>query len=383
MCGIYAFVSSNPKEPEPNVLFLRAVARAAGQRGPHSWGVAAGDHGSTFISQRKGPGQIEDAAGFPWTSVRGPLIGHARLATSGSLALQDAQPMKDPTGRVHLVHNGNVHRHRELAALYGLPLTTACDSELIAQIMAAHPIRTAIAALGPAPFALAAIVDGVLVVAHHGLPLFSVVRPEGTYYCSVAIDGMEPVPEEEVVAHALAGDPQRSSPPKHPVDAVRWVDPSTLHANDYNPNRVFPPEMELLKISIIEDGWTQPVVARADGEVVDGFHRWTLAKLDPDIRAKSGGLVPVVFIAPGDRASQMMATVRHNRARGAHGVLKMADIVRQLQAAGVADDEITRRLGMEQEEIDRLADARGNADLVGKDSFGKGWIPDAIGTPKE
>lgn len=175
------------------------------------------------------------------------------------------------------------------------------------------------------------------------------------------------------MTHALEGDDLRKM--KHPLDAVRWVDPTTLHANDYNPNKVFPPEMELLKTSILEDGWTQPIVALESGEVVDGFHRWTLGRTDPDIRAKSGGLVPVVFIAPKDRASQMMSTVRHNRARGAHGVLRMSDIVRAIQASGLTDEEIQRRLGMEQEEIDRLVDARGNAEAVGKDSFGKGWVP--------
>jgi hypothetical protein len=35
-----------------------------------------------------------------------------------------------------------------------------------------------------------------------------------------------------------------------PVDFVKWVKSDLVVANDYNPNQVAPPEMELLEISI-------------------------------------------------------------------------------------------------------------------------------------
>lgn len=164
---------------------------------------------------------------------------------------------------------------------------------------------------------------------------------------------------------------------EQPVSRVEWVDPSTLHANDYNPNKVFPVEMELLKLSILEDGWTQPIVARPDGEIVDGFHRWTLGSTDDEVRALTGGLVPVVRVAPEkSRADQMMATIRHNRARGKHHVLKMADIVRELvDEQGLSFEEVGRRLGMEHEEVDRLYDRSGMGERGGAADFGRGWVP--------
>src|SRR6202007_2405196 len=62
-----------------------------------------------------------------------------------------------------------------------------------------------------------------------------------------------------------------------PVDFVKWVKAPLVHANDYNPNSVAPPEMELLRTSIQADGYTQPIVSMADPdgrfEVIDGFHR--------------------------------------------------------------------------------------------------------------
>ena len=47
---------------------------------------------------------------------------------------------------------------------------------------------------------------------------------------------------------------------EEPVDMVTWVKADVVHANDYNPNSVAPPEMKLLETSIMEDGYTQPIV---------------------------------------------------------------------------------------------------------------------------
>lgn len=72
-----------------------------------------------------------------------------------------------------------------------------------------------------------------------------------------------------------------------PVDCVLWVKNNSVHANDYNPNSVAPPEMELLRLSIANDGYTQPIVSmdNNDGtrEVIDGFHRNRVGKECEDI----------------------------------------------------------------------------------------------------
>lgn len=170
---------------------------------------------------------------------------------------------------------------------------------------------------------------------------------------------------------------------QHPISQVKWVDPTTLRANHYNPNKVFGTEYHLLKISILEDGWTQPIVILEDGTIVDGFHRWTLGSTDEDIRKLSGGLVPVVMVKFTDTVHKMMSTVRHNRARGKHGVLRMGDIVRTLVDEGLTEEQIMVRLQMDREEFTRLVDAKGSPLNVGKDSFGKGWIPTERMTPDQ
>ena len=68
-----------------------------------------------------------------------------------------------------------------------------------------------------------------------------------------------------------------------PVDLVKWVKSDMVVANDYNPNKVAPPEMELLELSIMNDGYTQPIVTWVNPEkdkveVVDGFHRNRVGK---------------------------------------------------------------------------------------------------------
>lgn len=160
-----------------------------------------------------------------------------------------------------------------------------------------------------------------------------------------------------------------------PLSKVEWVDPSSLRANDYNPNHVAPPEMKLLKISILENGWTQPIVAHPNGEIVDGFHRWTLSKTDKDIQALTDGLCPVVRLVDVGPDLARLATIRHNRARGNHYVVKMSEIVHELRDLGLSEKEIGSRLGMDKEEVRRLIQ-RGNSleRNAGKD-FNKGWVP--------
>lgn len=170
---------------------------------------------------------------------------------------------------------------------------------------------------------------------------------------------------------------------EQPLYKVEWVNPEELHANDYNPNRVFGPELKLLKISIMEDGWTQPIVRLSDNTIVDGFHRYTLGLTDPDIREMTGGRVPVVTVQLRDETHRKMSTIRHNRARGKHGVLKMGEIIRSMVGEGYTKAEVCKRLQMEGEEFDRLTELRGSPSTAGKESFGKGWVPDRPKTPEE
>ena len=73
----------------------------------------------------------------------------------------------------------------------------------------------------------------------------------------------------------------------------------------------------------------------------------------------------------------MMSTIRHNRARGTHAVLKMSEIVRKMKEDNLPDKEIMERLSMEEEELERLLDNSGMTIRGTKevDGFGKSWVP--------
>lgn len=163
-----------------------------------------------------------------------------------------------------------------------------------------------------------------------------------------------------------------------PVDFVEWVPADTVKANDYNPNSVAPPEMELLRVSIMADGYTQPIVTMPDGEfktVVDGFHRNRVGKECVDVKERIHGYLPVVRIKESqeDRGSRMAATVRHNRARGEHKVESMSEIVIELKRRFWSDEKISKELGMEPDEVLRLTQVTGLAGLFADQEFSEAW----------
>lgn len=163
-----------------------------------------------------------------------------------------------------------------------------------------------------------------------------------------------------------------------PVDCVIWVPSSTVKANDYNPNSVAPPEMELLRVSISEDGYTQPIVSMPDGElneVIDGFHRHRVGKECKDIQARIHGYLPIVRIRKSqqDVTNRMASTIRHNRARGKHKVEAMSDIVVELKRRNWSDEKISKNLGMDQDEILRLCQITGLSELFSNQEFSASW----------
>jgi len=163
-----------------------------------------------------------------------------------------------------------------------------------------------------------------------------------------------------------------------PVDFVRWVPSDAVQANDYNPNSVAPPEMELLRVSIMADGYTQPIVAMPeDGvyTVIDGFHRNRVGKECEDVNQRVHGYLPVVKIKESQegRSDRIAATVRHNRARGKHRVEAMSDIVIELKRRNWSDEKIGRELGMEPDEVLRLCQITGLADVFADQEFSQAW----------
>lgn len=169
------------------------------------------------------------------------------------------------------------------------------------------------------------------------------------------------------------------SPFNHePVDYVQWVEVDRVFANDYNPNRVAPPEMQLLELSIAEDGYTQPIVGWDTGrqvEVIDGFHRNRVARESETVGARLQGFLPLVIANTDrlDRGDRIASTIRHNRARGKHQIGAMADIILELKRRNWSDSKIGKHLGMEPDEVLRLAQITGLAEMFADRDFSEAW----------
>lgn len=176
---------------------------------------------------------------------------------------------------------------------------------------------------------------------------------------------------------------QKSPFKENPVDFVEWVRNDRVHQNDYNPNVVAPPEMELLRLSIAEDGYTQPIVTMPDSnefEVIDGFHRHRVGKECSDIQKYIHGYLPIVKIRESqtDKTDRIAATIRHNRARGKHRTEAMSDIVVELVKRNWSDEKIAKNLGMDADEVLRLKQISGLSELFSNQDFSPSWEIDDL-----
>lgn len=188
------------------------------------------------------------------------------------------------------------------------------------------------------------------------------------------------------ILNRVRGELHAISPFKdEPVDLVTWVKAETVQANDYNPNTVAPPEMKLLEHSIIEDGYTQPIVTflnEQSREVVDGFHRNRVGKESGPVKARVHGYLPVVTINEQrtDKADRIAATIRHNRARGKHRIDAMSSIVVELKRRNWSDKKIANELGMEPDEVLRLYQISGLAEMFADKEFSEAWEAESFAT---
>ncbi|MEF9985425.1 MAG: ParB/RepB/Spo0J family partition protein [Malacoplasma sp.] len=162
-----------------------------------------------------------------------------------------------------------------------------------------------------------------------------------------------------------------------PVYNVQKISIEKIKSNAYNPNNVAKPEMDLLYKSILEDGYTMPIVCyyicESDTyEIVDGFHRYTTMLNHKDIYEREKGCLPVVTIDK-DLDNRMASTIRHNRARGTHSIELMTNIVADLVESGMSDSWILKNIGMDAEELLRLKQISGLSSLFKDKYFSNSW----------
>lgn len=165
---------------------------------------------------------------------------------------------------------------------------------------------------------------------------------------------------------------------EEPVDFVEWVPMKIVEPNDYNPNKVAPPEMKLLKHSIEHDGYTQPIVVMKSDDhyrIIDGFHRNRVGKEVKKVKERIQGYLPVTTTRTENTEikDRIAATIRHNRARGKHEIDSMVAIVRELASKGWGPVDIGKEIGMDADEVLRMTQFAGLPDLFKNHKFNPSW----------
>lgn len=162
----------------------------------------------------------------------------------------------------------------------------------------------------------------------------------------------------------------------HPIYNIKWVDVDTLKSNDYNPNVVYNKELELLELSILTNGWIQPILINQDNVIIDGFHRSSLAKHSKKLRALTDGKVPVAILDLTE-AERKLLTIRINRAKGSHIACKMSDIIKSLvEEHGMSVADIQKGIGASKDEVELLLmDGVFKKLDIQNHKYSKAWYP--------
>ncbi len=163
---------------------------------------------------------------------------------------------------------------------------------------------------------------------------------------------------------------------KEPVSQVIWVPINRIMPNSYNPNKMATPEKRLLLRSLVEHGITMPLVVCAEKEqhytLIDGYHRWSLIKRNSELLNRLGHKVPVVVLDLPNN-DRMVATIRHNRARGRHQIGEISEVVKILSTTGWPPSKIMDALGMDADEVLRLKQFKGLGEMFQDGDYSTSW----------
>ena len=161
-----------------------------------------------------------------------------------------------------------------------------------------------------------------------------------------------------------------------PVSKLLWVPLNAILPNGYNPNKMATPEKHLLLRSMLDHGITLPLIVSTKKQqrytLIDGYHRWNLIKKNKVLQKRLGHKVPVVILDL-PKTEQIVATIRHNRARGKHQIGEISEVVKTLSANGWSPSKIMKALGMDADEVLRLKQFKGLGELFKDDDYSKSW----------
>ncbi|EPZ2137639.1 ParB N-terminal domain-containing protein [Salmonella enterica] len=107
-----------------------------------------------------------------------------------------------------------------------------------------------------------------------------------------------------------------------PIDCVQWIPADCIRANDYNPDSIGPVEQKILELSLLQDGFTQPIVVTTGKaeelhyHVIDGYQRYLLSQ-KPTLRKRLLAHIPVTMLRPRQDEIFSLMTASVSRIRHA------------------------------------------------------------------
>lgn len=125
------------------------------------------------------------------------------------------------------------------------------------------------------------------------------------------------------------------------LEAEMWAT-DRLRPNDYNPNIMDEKTMALTELSMREEGFSDPIDVDPSGMIIDGEHRWLLAK-------RLGIKEVPVFVKERYGDDAVITTIRKDRTHGEPDLVKLSEIVGFL-IDEMGTDEVERRLGYGKDE---------------------------------
>jgi hypothetical protein len=158
---------------------------------------------------------------------------------------------------------------------------------------------------------------------------------------------------------------------------IVWVPGAELQEAPWRANYILKPDVELLKRSLSQHGWIQPIVVqRSTNTIIDGYHRWEIASnIQPLMKAYSG-CVPVVY-HDMDAIDAMIMHIQLNRARGSLFAKDLSYLVRSIiKSRKYTEKDVRTLLRMGIEEFDLMTE--GNLIKVKKydqHQYSSAWVP--------
>ncbi len=164
---------------------------------------------------------------------------------------------------------------------------------------------------------------------------------------------------------------------------ISFVDNRKLKVSKWGVGSILRPDKMLLKESMIEYGWVQPIVVKkSDEAIIDGYQRYLISIEEDKFVKKYGRLVPVIY-KDVDEVEAIILHIRLNRARGAVNSYALSRAVKRLISSGKYDDnDLSNLFLMHDDEIDLLmSDGLLKKKNWQKYEYSRAWVPIEVAKP--